>query len=96
MKTTIHKFELTVGDNEIRVPSNSTILSVQNQKGKIILWVLVDLSPTALLNSNSRHFYVVGTGHTINEERDLHFVDTVQLTDGLFVLHVFEECNPCS
>ena len=80
---TIYKYTLQVTDfQQISMPANSKMLSVQLQNGELVLWALID-------KKNPSRFYIVeifGTGHEVDTTRD--YVGTVQYPMGL-VWHVF-------
>ena len=84
---TIWKFALSVGRTEISVPRSSELLSVQEQHKKATIWVLVPDEA----QMETRTFLGVMTGQTIDTDKTLTFIDTVQLDDGHCVLHIFEE-----
>ena len=85
--TTVFKYALEITDRqEIPLPPRATILSAQVQRGKICLWVSID--PDELNLAEPRHIRIHGTGHLITES--LRFIDTVQLSGGKLVFHVFE------
>ena len=84
---TIHKFTLSPEElNEIRLPADAEILTVQNQRNKICMWVKLDKSSQRVV----RKFSVLGTGWDIVSKYKLKYIGTVQLEDGLLVFHVFE------
>lgn len=69
---------------EIPMPEGAIVLSVQEQRGELVLWAeVVPSRPTT-----RRRFAVVGTGHVIPDEPH-EYVATVQSYLGL-VWHVFE------
>ena len=83
---TIHKFELTVTNSQkIAVPETAEILSAQVQNGTICLWVRVDTDDA----HHFRELRIYGTGHEIGCG-NLKFIDTVQLSSGSLIFHVFE------
>ncbi len=85
--TTVFKYELEVTDRqEIPLPPRATILSAQVQQGKVCLWAEVDYDELYL--AEPRHIRIHGTGHPVTES--LRFIDTVQLSGGKLVFHVFE------
>lgn len=63
----------------------SQLLSVNEQDGKICLWVLVDPED---MRMEVRHFRVFGTGHNIPDKQ--LFVGSALLEGGSLVFHVFE------
>ena len=84
---TIYKYRLNIiGVQEIEMPLNAQILSVQMQDRDITLWALVNTELRPVL----RCFRVCGTGYDIRdkEHERLTHIGTVQ--SASFVLHVFE------
>lgn len=85
---TIHKWVLEVKDWQIiAIDGGATVLSVQEQNGRICLWAIVDPSaPKADVGVR-----VIGTGNLIQPsliDRIKH-VGSVQLVGGAMVFHVF-------
>ena len=84
----IYKYSLnTHFEQKIDLPKDATILSIQQQGSGVGLWALVN--PDAPFIPTS--FYAFTTGMSIEEEliKDLHYLDTVLLQNGSFVLHYF-------
>ena len=73
---------------QLKMPRNAKILSVQTQGGAPQLWALVDESA----EKEPRHFATYGTGNSLPERADGfgEFVGTYQLQGGALVFHVFE------
>lgn len=67
---------------QIELPLDAEILSVQMQNEKICLWAKV----SSTLPKAKRTIYIYGTGTEI-EKDNLSYVGTVQ--DGIYVLHIF-------
>lgn len=83
---TIHKYLLKVADNQnVLMPKDAEILSAQVQKADVYIWARVD----DVKEKVSRRIIIRGTGHTCYLE-DGKFIDTFQLSDGMFVFHVFD------
>ena len=84
----IWKYEIELGGKitEHSIPKYAEFLSIQNQNNKIVLWYFVD----TLEEMEIKNFKYVLTGHefTSNFKK---YLGTVQLNDGTFVVHVFEE-----
>lgn len=85
---TVWKYELKPADTvELELPAGAKPLSVGEQDGHMMLWVVVDPNaPT----TTKRRFRFAGTGHPI--ERVMApwtFIGTVQFKNGL-VFHVWE------
>lgn len=83
----VWKFELSLtGINEVKMPRNSEILSVQMQKDTLCLWALVNhLEP----NYDVRTIRICGTGHSFDHEPYV-FIGTAQMDGGNLIWHVFE------
>ena len=71
---------------EIALPVGAEVLSADTQDGEVYLWILLDKNAPPSVN---RTFIVAMTGQEILEQ-NLRFIDTVLLSEGTFVLHVFE------
>ena len=86
----IWKFPVALEDKfSISIPSGAQILTLQLQRGRPQMWVLVN--PEA--PPEQRTFHIVGTGHRYSA-RTLslwRYRGTFQMQDGAFVWHVFEE-----
>jgi len=98
----IHKFVLKHGVNKIKMSREYRILNVQNQKGELVLWAIVDPNDPA---PGECIFEVYMTGELLTYQRfnnrfdwdewdrgreNMKYVGTVQFDDGRFVLHVFQ------
>lgn len=82
----IFKFPLQITDiQKIRMPKDSSLLTVQVQKGTPCLWALVDTDKEAV----ERLIGIIGTGHPV-PENVLRYIGTFQVLEGTFVGHVFE------
>lgn len=82
----IFKFPLEVTDlQKIRMPKDSTLLTVQVQKEIPCLWALLDTDKEA----EDRFIKIIGTGHPV-PENVLRYIGTFQVMEGTFVGHVFE------
>ena len=83
---TIHKFSLEVTDTQqINIPKDAEILSAQLQIGDLCVWVKLDSSAPTRPCTIKIH----GTGHQVDPDLDLRFIDTVQLAGRVLVFHVF-------
>lgn len=82
----IHKYELQITDEQrIEMPRNATLLSVQMQRDKMVLWASVNINEPI----RSRVIRIHGTGQSIDGESTFDlYVGTVQ--NGPFVWHVFD------
>ena len=86
---TIHKYDVQVADQfKLELPRGATIMSVQVQREVPRMWVLVDKDEDRV---EERTFRVIGTGHPIDDEKDLMFVGTFQIHGGMLVFHLFEK-----
>ena len=88
---TIWKFNVGgLGQTTIEMPKGAEILSVQAQRGEVVMWAAVDYRAA----TEARAFLVVGTGSVEGvDEHTCRFIGTVQLHNGDLVLHVFEYDN---
>ncbi len=81
---TIYKYNLSCEDiTQLRVPSDFQVLSVQEQRGELCIWALVDNDRV----KDIRVFHVYGTGDKF-EASDMIHIGTVQM--GVLVWHVFD------
>lgn len=81
----IFKYPLEIMDNEIAMPTDSKILSVGKQNGRLFLWAMVNEQST----TGIRKITVVGTGWELNSSMARRpFLGTVQV--GEYVWHVFD------
>jgi hypothetical protein len=71
----------------IQMPVGAQALSVQIQRGELVLWAIVDAAADAA--TEPRTFDVFMTGEPL-PARVGRFVATVQSPDGWLVFHVFE------
>lgn len=82
----VYKYPVPIDDNfDLELPVGAEVLSAQAQHGFPFLWALVDDE----VATEKRQFRLVGTGHPILES-GLTFIDTIQLKDGGFIVHLFE------
>lgn len=82
----IFKFPLQVSDlQKISMPKDSSLLTVQVQKGTPCLWALVDTDK----ETEERFIRIIGTGHPV-PENILRYIGTFQVLEGSFIGHVFE------
>lgn len=89
MEKTIWKFVLkTIDKQELEMPYESEMLTVQTQHGIPCLWALVN--PEA--DKEVRHFEIFGTGHPITCDMGIvrAYIGTYQIDDGALIFHVFE------
>jgi hypothetical protein len=84
---TIHKFPLeAIAFQEIHMPYNAQILTVQLQGHVATLWaeVIPDMAV-----AEKRPIEIYGTGHAMNPDYEHAYIGTFQ-TSGGNVFHVFE------
>lgn len=83
----VWKFDLPDdAESTVYMPRDAKVLSVQVQDGKPRVWALVD--PKA--EKVRRRFWVMGTGWKANADGLGAYVDTIQLSGGALVFHVFD------
>jgi len=94
----IYKYELPIQDRPTLLIENpARILSVKEQRGKIVVYALVKPESDFATIKKEIHFRVIGTGHDISEdeyktlERGFIFLDTVKLALGRLMFHIFVE-----
>lgn len=88
MKTwVIYKYVL---QETMKLPSGAQILSIQYQKGLLVMWCRIRVETIAHLVS--RHFFIVGTGrHFQATNSSLKFLTTVQENGDKLIWHIFEK-----
>lgn len=83
---TVWKFPLETMDRaRVSMPYGSQILSFQSQYNVATIWALVDTNAPMV----EREFLMVGTGHQHPVDAGA-FIGTFQVSEGMFVFHVFE------
>ncbi len=91
----VYKYPLRFdGIQYLQIPKNHKILHCDAQKQVlnvvkeeiVCLWALVDEQDTEF---EEIEIHVYGTGHRIPENKNLQYVDSVVLSDGSLVIHVF-------
>jgi hypothetical protein len=70
----------------IRMPEGAEILSVQCQGEQLCIWAMVDTESP----SEHRRFVLLCTGEPCEELEHGRYVGTVQLRQGVVVLHLFD------
>jgi len=93
---TIYKYPLSVNDKQdVHLPVNAVILTVQSQKGIPCLWALVNPKQEY---KEVRTFHTFGTGHPFEIPLDadynplsLVYIGTYQISNGDLIFHLFEE-----
>lgn len=83
----IYKYPLEfVDDQVIMCHGDGEILSVQNQREILVVWILEDTKDPI----EKRRFYIVGTGHPFLIDDVANYLGSVQFRNGDYVWHVFE------
>lgn len=83
----IYKYTLKpTSEQTITIPSNSRILSVEEQYSNIVVYALVDTTKEEI---EDYYFQIRGTGHDADYLEDYTFLGTVKLHDGQLMFHVF-------
>lgn len=78
---------LSAGRSVISMQAGAKVLNAQDQRGVLTVWALVD--PNA--SRERRCFYVAMTGEETPRLGDAKYIATVQLTNSILVVHIFEE-----
>lgn len=82
----IYKYAVRPTDRQqLLMPEGARMLTVQLQRGEIMLWALVNES----VNEEVRYVNIYGTGNPITSTCMGQYVGTVQ--QGCFVWHIFVE-----
>lgn len=84
----VYKYPLALTDHQVvRLPLKSTVLSVQEQNGSLVIWAVVDQS----IPQTDYEFRIVGTGNPFPNDmlRGYQFLGTVQESRRPLVWHVF-------
>ena len=86
----IYKYELSVYTLQtVSLPINSTVLSVVEQHQKVVVYAIVDVEQE---NIEEIVFLVLGTGEVFDNNIDGYsFLNTVKLSGGSLMFHVFVE-----
>ena len=83
----IWKYQLNVIDEQqLFLPADAKILTVQTQRGTPCLWALVNEENTA---KELRKIAIYGTGNPIPDDPG-EYIATFQMHGGDLVFHVFE------
>ena len=88
---TVHKYEIpAIGEFSLELPVDAEILTVQLQKNKTCIWVLVNTEKQIYETvCKKRNFCWVSTGEPIGYT-DLIYLATLQSSGGNHVSHLFE------
>ena len=86
----IYKYKLSEGKVQwVSLPIGSTVLSVVEQHQDIVMYAVVDVEQE---NTQEIEFLLLGTGQFFNIALgDYTFLNTVKLSGGNLMLHVFVE-----
>ncbi len=85
---TIYKYQMNADDViVVEIPKDAKILTVQMQGETPCIWAAVN--PDA--RKVERRFRMYGTGHPIDENLTLEYIDTFQMHGGMLVFHLFED-----
>lgn len=84
----IWKYPMSPARQEVRleVPAGGQLLSFQLQHDEPQLWILVDPD----MHLEMRVFKYYRTGQPIEDAHKLAFIDTIQMGEESYVLHLFE------
>jgi hypothetical protein len=86
----VFKYEIHQPQDEITLPmpKGAEILTVQEQKGTVCVWALVNPEN----ETERRLFRMAGTGHPIHYDMGINYkyINTFQLFEGDLVFHLFE------
>ena len=92
---TIHKYILRLEDEQkIQLPQDSTILSVVEQYGQLVLYVLKDADAVAGSPADIVEVRIYGTGNPISDDLmnlvpEFTFLGTLNTEQGTLIWHVF-------
>ena len=83
----IHKYPIPSSDEFILIiPEQSTIMHVGLHQLEMFLWAMVDTEAPP----EERTFRLVGTGHTVPDDKNLDYIGTITNHEGVYVWHIFE------
>jgi len=84
----IYKYTLEIADYQIlKLPANSLILSVLNQREALVLYAVVNPEEETYINRTIR---IIGTGHSVGDDIDkFNFLGTISMEGGALIWHVF-------
>lgn len=82
---TIYKYEVKAGLNELYLPQDTKVLTVQIQDDNPYMWAIVKTDKPLV----KRLFYTYGTGHEI-KHLIKEYIGTFQLLNLGLVFHLFE------
>lgn len=86
---TIYKYELEItGSQWLEMPQHAEILCVKTQRNKICAWARVNTERDLF----QRRIIIVGTGSPMMKNDFIYYkyIDTVELSGGDLIFHIFE------
>ncbi len=92
MNKVIYKYSISLNDTILlQLPKNAEILFVETQNDKPFIWCLINHE----LELEPRYFYLYGTGHIIEDEKDYQkvYLGTFKLLNDSLILHLFERIS---
>jgi hypothetical protein len=90
-KFSIYKYSLEITDyQKLTLPVGAEIMAVKEVGGELVLYAVVDTDPTS--EKFALGIFIFGTGQPLSQMnlRDLEYLDTVPMSNGL-VWHVYFE-----
>lgn len=92
---TIFKYPINLNpyvNQEVWMPPDAQILTVQIQKNQPCIWALID---TDDIRAKAFQIEIFETGQEIEQENDVErrYLGTCQMDDGDYVFHVFERID---
>lgn len=85
----IHKYVIEPSTRYVlNLPKNSEILSVQNQRETLCVWVKIQDSKELRKEVHRLRIFMTGDEE---DAQGMVFISTVQMSAGALVLHIFEE-----
>ena len=88
MMPTIYKYPLNMDDViKVQMPEGAKVLTVQMQGGSPYIWAGVDPDAPKV----ERRFRMYGTGHPIDPNLSLEYINTFQMHGGALIFHLFED-----
>ena len=83
----IYKYKLNIVDEQTIKGNIDYILCAKEQDGGLCIWAVVNSE----LTEKEITIRIVGTGHPFPDEGYCVFIDTVVVSYGGFVWHIFEK-----
>ncbi len=94
MRKVIFKYDLRANDRTTLVlPDGARAIYVDQQNGKIKLWIEQDETPKAAKGIRARAFYARPTGEPFDKGDMDHYIGTVCTVDCALVWHIYEVYN---